>query len=427
MGLIDLVKRLGRPVMGCFPSGLSDDLIRRVRVAVLPVHWYPSLKPAADLSRRMKAVNPEITIVSGGFTAGAYPDEVLRVTKIDYVVRGDAELPFVRLMNALLDNKNPDRVPNLSWRGGATGLSYQVDEKTLAASDNRDISWFPDFEKIALSCQNLPDVSFLFPWVVVSRGCNFHCPECFASPRAQQFLAGRGMIRRPPEAVREDLEYWSNRADIRYAHFNSDFFSTMNASYPAQALDGRFDLKVYYEWYRVPKITEIDALRKVFASVILGMFHRPDAECAHVGETGLDRDFRKLVEAVRYCRGRARVLLYVTPGLVKDNPHYRGENRVLRRAGRVELKVFDESIIPPIAEQGEEARAAGFARLLDESRKEEGRLARQHRLLDYAMIRRPFLYAWLWKVSILRARWRIGLLHFYYHVVPRRKAVDRPG
>ena len=404
MGAADLVRRLKRPVRGFYSSELGDDAVRRAKAALMPVHWFYSLKPALDLSARLKRINPDIKIVSGGFTAGAYPDELLRRSEIDFIVRGDAEGPFVRLVDALTDGGRVDDIPNLSWRGGSTPLKYQADEETLAGSDNRDISWFPSFEAAAMAAQKLLDVSFVYPWVVVARGCLFDCENCFASRASQRYLAGRGMIARPPEAVMDDLRYWSRRPDIRWCHFNSDFHSIMKSDWAGAVLDERYDLWAYYECYRIPEISFAQKMIDSFTRVHFGMFYRPDAQCAHGDVEGSGADFEKLVRVIRHCRNRARVLLYVSPRLVSGHPDYYEGIRRLRAAGRPELKNYDESIVPPIAGQTEKERAAGFERLLGESVASRKRLARQHRLLGAAMVKWPFLYRLLWKASVLRIR-----------------------
>jgi hypothetical protein len=420
MGTIDLVQRLGRPVRGYYVDELSDEVIRAARLAVIPVHWFYSLQPAIDISRRLRRINPGIKIISGGFTAGAYPDDLLGRSEIDFIVRGDAEVPFVRLVSAILDMGKIDEIPNLNWQGGSTPLDYQIDETTLAESNNRDVSWFPSFERAALATQKLRDVSFIYPWIVVARGCSFDCEQCFASRASQQYLAGRGMICRPPEAVKEDLRYWSRRSDIRWCHFNSDFHATMKDEWAEAVLDESYDLTAYYECYRTPDIQFAQAMIDSYEQVVFGMFYRPDAQCAHAAGSHSDTDYDKLFDVVRHCRDRARILLYITPQLVAGNPGYYNGTRRLIAAGRLEIKNYDESIIPPIAEQNDKERQRGFEHLLHESVAAQERLARQHGLLAFAMLKFRPLYRLLWKASIARVGLKMLLTQFTHHGFGRR-------
>ncbi len=420
MGIIDLVHRLRRPVDGYYADDIPDEAIRKARIAVMPVHWFYSLKPAVDFSRRLRSVNPSIKIISGGFSAGAYPGELLRRSEIDFVIRGDAERPFVSLVNALLNGGDFEDAPNLTWRDGETPLTYQVDEKTLAESNNRDVSWFPSFERVALATQNLRDVAFIFPWIVVARGCCFDCEQCFASRASQQYLAGRGMVCRPPEAVKDDLCYWSKRKDIRWCHFNSDFHATMKNAWTKEILDQRYDLDAYYECYRIPETDFVDDMINSFRMVHFGMFYRPDAQCAHASDRESDADFNKLHGVLRHCGQRARILLYVTPQLVAGHPEYYKQTRRLAASGRVDLKNYDESIVPPIARQKPEERIRGFEHLFDESITAQGTLRRQHRILTFAMAKFPPLFRFLCKIAIARVRWNMFFAHLIRHGFRRR-------
>lgn len=401
LGSIDLVRRLGRATIGRYASEWTLADVRRARVVLLPVHWYFSLKPAIETARRLKAINPKVTIISGGYTSGAFYRPLLEQAAIDFVVRGDAEQPLVELVHALLDGGDPRQTANLAWRGGETELAYRVDEATLAASDNREIGWFPTFAKAALASQRAATPAFLYPWVVVARGCAFDCPTCFASQSAQRTLAGRGLVIRPPEAVRDDLRYYAARPEIRTCHFNSDFFSTAPAGWAAAALPERFDLTAYYEWYRLPAPAALDFLFARFSGVVFGFFHQPRAVCAH-DDGGNGHDFSRLREAIRYCRGRARVLLYVTPALVKAHPDYRREVLTLGRERAVSLRRFEDPVLPRAVELDRDDE--WFLRLLTESERQEKRLRRQHRLLRRMIRWAPGLFGALGRIAHFRAR-----------------------
>jgi hypothetical protein len=72
-----------------------------------------------DLSRLIKKLSPQITIVVGGGGASAFPLYFLRDISIDFVVRGEAEVSLKKFLMAFIFNKLPlVAVPNLCWKKG---------------------------------------------------------------------------------------------------------------------------------------------------------------------------------------------------------------------------------------------------------------------------------------------------------------------
>jgi hypothetical protein len=404
VGLIDLVRRLGRRAIGRYPDELDADTLRAARVILLPVHWFYSLAPAIDLSFRLKRDAPHAVQIAGGYTAMAYADLLAERSAIDYVVRGDSEISVPALVAAVLDGGNPKAIAGVTWRGGATPLGPPVDAATLAESDSGDVSWFPTFERAALASQRLADPTYLFPWVVASRGCVFDCPGCYAGRANQVALCGRAMVRRPPEAVRRDLRRWSDRTDIRWVYFNSDFVETIGIDWARAALEGRFALTAYYEWYRAPDAGALDLFLSRFAGAVFGFFYRPDAECAASPAGDDSCSPGRIAEAVRACRGRARVLLYVTPALTAAYPGYRRDALALVRAGHAELKRFDEADLPSVAGRTDERRRDDFDELVARSRRAAPRLARQHRVLTASILYGLPPFGILWRLSTITTR-----------------------
>ena len=143
---------------------------------------------------------------------------------------------------------------------------------------------------------------------------------------------------------------------------------------------------------------------------MFGFFLEPGGECALPGS---DRDAaQRVAEAARRCRGRARVLLYVTPKLAGTSPSYPPEVRRVARAGRAELKRFDHVDLPPVTGRNPDQRRADFERLAAESRGQRRRLRLQHAVLRAAVAGRGPLYGWMWKVSGWSTRfglWRHAL------------------
>ena len=89
-----LVNRLNYPVQGKFPDELTDEDIKNARIIFIDIHWYLSLYGAKILVERIKTINPSCFVIAGGITASEYPRAIIDNFGVDFVIRGDGEIPF---------------------------------------------------------------------------------------------------------------------------------------------------------------------------------------------------------------------------------------------------------------------------------------------------------------------------------------------
>jgi radical SAM superfamily enzyme YgiQ (UPF0313 family) len=66
------------------------------------------------IARIIKRVSPDSKIIVGGVHATAVPDEVLRDENVDYVIRGEGEIPFF----GVVSGEPLDQISGLSYRSG---------------------------------------------------------------------------------------------------------------------------------------------------------------------------------------------------------------------------------------------------------------------------------------------------------------------
>ena len=86
---------------------------RYLGVTVMPG---PQLQEAIPLTRAVKARFPEIVVIWGGYFPSLHSDVVLESGLVDYVIRGQGELPFLELIDELEKGTVPDGVRSLSYR-----------------------------------------------------------------------------------------------------------------------------------------------------------------------------------------------------------------------------------------------------------------------------------------------------------------------
>ncbi len=246
------------------------DEVRRASLVIMDIHWYLSIISAQELSCKLKAINPKIKIAAGGASATVFARQILRDSSIDYIIRGDGEIPMVKLAEAILDGntETPDieQVPNLKTRDFESKTWYHLTEDDINANNYRDISWFPSLQR---GCERLHRWSRgriypVHPILLVSRGCPVPCRFCLGSIQRQRSVFRRGWVSRAPEKVRDDLIAYSADPKVRFVSVYQDFFACSPPSYAETVLNRPYDLNIYMEFIKVPTQYQMNLLAQSF-------------------------------------------------------------------------------------------------------------------------------------------------------------------
>jgi anaerobic magnesium-protoporphyrin IX monomethyl ester cyclase len=160
-----------------------------------------------------------IPVVIGGIHASFMPNEALQFA--DYLVRGEAELSFLPLVQSIEAGLSPENIPGISyWNDGEMvhndSLEIKIDMNTLP---------IPDLTLLdrASSMLNIP--------VMTSRGCPFNCTFCCVTK-----MFGRRYRHRSTESVLEELARYQGQKIF----FCDDNF-TANPKHTKELLRGIID------------------------------------------------------------------------------------------------------------------------------------------------------------------------------------------
>lgn len=165
-------------------------------------HWQETAEGALWVSEYIKSRYSHLKIISGGFTAGYFGENLLRrCCFMDYVIKGDPEKP----LELLLRGANPSEIPNLIYRDSAeihsNGTSYLIDEETLSQISFGDVTYLYDYELYVKAIEE----KLGFP-VFIGRGCEFNCAYCGGSRRSFTLHSKRGnSVLRSVSSVITDL------------------------------------------------------------------------------------------------------------------------------------------------------------------------------------------------------------------------------
>lgn len=182
------------------------------RVFGIDLHWCIHIHGSINLAKTCKELHPNSLIVLGGLTATRFHDEIIqKFNFIDVVIRGEAEEPFLKLMESIDKYDNVRDVPNATHRANnKVRLEPQV-----PPVDNLNKY---EFSRLDL----LQPKSLLFSttrppfhphWSIpICRGCIYNCKTCGGSAYFYKKYFGRTRpAPRNPEKIVEDLEKLSEQ------------------------------------------------------------------------------------------------------------------------------------------------------------------------------------------------------------------------
>lgn len=273
-GVPGLINSIDESKLGLFSHEVTVDHIRAARVIAMDVHWYFSLTPALALAEVYKKVNPEVKIVLGGYTADIYATKITACSKVDYILKGDTELPFKLLVQALLHGGDISQIPNTVSRDFSTDISYKLDSEYFSELDYGNYDWFPskleqteepvDMGLLFAGCYN-------FPFIPVFRGCPYPCEFCYGGRDNNKTLFGRNMVTRTAESVMRDMVRCSDDHRITGVGFGHDFTDCVPRGYDEVILSRHYNLKLYYEFYNLPPLETIQRFCECFTECALNI------------------------------------------------------------------------------------------------------------------------------------------------------------
>ena len=102
---------------------LSDEELEEIigelaepRIVGLSV-WTLSSRRSYDLCRKIKAIDPKVTVILGGIHPTVMPEEGLEQEGVDVVVRSEGEVTFSELTRLILSGESYEYVLGISIRG----------------------------------------------------------------------------------------------------------------------------------------------------------------------------------------------------------------------------------------------------------------------------------------------------------------------
>lgn len=333
MSLPAIINRVHKrfPVRGYFLEELTETHLRNARILILSIHWYVSIKGAIQTADWAKRVNPDISIIAGGMSASVFYPFLLRDSKIDYIIRGDGDLPLLFLVEALLEHKDVSQIPNVAGREFVADEWQAAGQDTLDSGDYRTLDWFPTLDHRIRRMHTRYNGKILpvHPLLATYRGCPMPCENCCGAAVTQKALYRRSPLLRSAGPVAADLEAYSDDRGCNFVSIYHDFASLAEESYTREVLGRHYDLDVYYELTRLPSPAMLRLIVETFrrGTIAFSLDVRHMTSCQLV-------DVPALIDAINLVAATGRFeprLCYLRQGL-KENKAYKEAFEAVRQA-----------------------------------------------------------------------------------------------
>lgn len=173
------VERLGYPGLEAVLTSLDYDVVgvsamTMTIIDVLKTVWL------------VKKLTPEAIVVLGGPHVNLFPRQTLQFPEVDYIVTGEGEITFSRLLERIESGLSPDDIP---------GVGYKVGDKLMEPTAPEFIS---DLDHLPFPARHLTpykkyssllSTDDIVTTIFTSRGCPFQCRFCDRPQMGRKFRA----------------------------------------------------------------------------------------------------------------------------------------------------------------------------------------------------------------------------------------------
>jgi len=220
-------------------SAFGPDL---VGLSCIFSNQWPSVR---EISQRLKARDPDLTIVAGGAHPTFMSELCMRDAPLDYIIKGEAEKSFIDFLDRLKSGKPMEDVDGLVWREDGevrqnpkTSFIEDLDSLPFPA---HDLLPTEKYFKLALPM----GYGFLDPHcvpIVTSRGCPCRCTFCSSTN-----LWGKRYRTRSPENVLAEIDWLVEKFGVKELKFQDDNL-TINRERARKIFQGMVDRPYKLNW-----------------------------------------------------------------------------------------------------------------------------------------------------------------------------------
>ena len=223
------------------------DIIRQTRPMAVGVAYFTPFHSIVERTVSLvKEVDKDIKIVAGSYHPTFCPDEVIQNPDIDFVIRGEGEIPLTALVKELKkDSPGLDTVPGLYYKNSDGQICSNPGAELIT---NLDELPFPARD-LVINCDY--DV-YRTHSMTSTRGCPYSCVFC-----AERKLWGGKIRRRSVESIIEELKLLKSTYKINVVNFVDGTF-TYDRDYLERFCNQVIDDNLGIEWGCTARYDNLD-------------------------------------------------------------------------------------------------------------------------------------------------------------------------
>ena len=225
----------------------------KTRIYAISLHWVLNSYGAIEVANKCKEIDPTAKVVLGGFTSSYFDLEIMRKFPfVDGIIRGERELPILKLIETMYGSKPLNSIPNFTFRRNGrivrtptTYVANSIDHISFANVEHSH-HW-KEYVRILRETMGLPFS------IMVGRGCPFNCPFCGGSQTASEIISGRkSTLFRSAEKVFGDIDKIIQTAKVKSIYFghgvypqNTKYWKKLFSLLRKEKIDIGADLEIW--------------------------------------------------------------------------------------------------------------------------------------------------------------------------------------
>ncbi len=263
---------------------LADEILRGVRLSFdiigFSILSYPQFLFALLLAEKIKKISNATIVFGGAFITLQGNMFFSRYRFIDFMIRGDGQIPFLNLLEYIEGKRRIEEVPSLTFRENG-----QMRENPRGVYSVEDMP-LPDFEGLPLDLyrdDRLNKGKLILPYQI-SRGCPHQCSFCAKDAFGKVEIKSL-------EKISKELKEYSKIYNSNYFWF-CDWTFNVSYKHAEQLCDMLVDEEVNIKWCAGVSIS----IRDIDSNLIKKMKRSGCVRLTYGIESGSDKNCTRLKE-----------------------------------------------------------------------------------------------------------------------------------
>jgi amino acid adenylation domain-containing protein len=219
-----------------------QNLLNKIQPKLVGVSmkWFPHIARGLEICKSTKKYSPSVKTVLGGDTAAYFADELITHEAVDYIIRGDGELPLLKLVTGEKD------IPNCTYKNENQIVHTPT---TYVQNENTDTEIYLSHLEDILVTNTVELFRAPYMFIFTGRGCSRNCFYCAGNCENQRRIFNRTMYFRSIEMVRRDILRIKNYTSTLMFDFDYPHNRSVNYFYDLwHGLDLQSHFVHFYSW-----------------------------------------------------------------------------------------------------------------------------------------------------------------------------------